>query len=341
MKVKKGFQASVLAVVLAVFMILLGTAALASAAETFTINCISAWPKSTHQVEFFNKDFTERIQQEADKKYPGQLKLVYKGGPEIMAQNEQIVAVGKGMVDLLYTSPSYYLSKMPELDIWNITPMKAWEERAVGLNDYIDQLHNQKTNTHFLVRSGSDMTLQFGLLKPIAKLDDLKGLSVRANPSILQLAKDLGMKPVNMPPSDTYTALERGVVQGHAMPAFMMRSFGVDKVTKVLLFPGFFDAPNVVIVNLDTWKKLPTHLQAFMTEQADIHSHHIIDYNQAYAKKELDSYKAAGMMFLELPKAEGDKLVKIANEGMIKVTMEKAPAETKKFLEFFAKKPKK
>jgi TRAP-type transport system periplasmic protein len=328
-------------VFLVVFIIVMGSTSLVAAATPFTINCISAWPKSTHQVEFFNKDFTERIQQEADKTYPGQLKLVYKGGPEIMAQNEQIVAVGKGVVDLLYTSPAYYVSQMPELDIWNITTMQSWEERAVGLNDYVDQLHNQKTNTHFLVRSGSGMTLQFGLLKPISKLDDLKGLSVRANPSILQLAKDLGMNPVNMPPSDAYTALERGVVQGHAMPAFMMRSFGVDKVTKVLLFPGFFDAPNVVIVNLDTWKKLPKHLQEFMTEQADIHAHHLIDYNVAYAKKELDSYKAAGMIFLDLPKTEGDKLVKLANDGMVKVTMEKAPNETKKFLEFFAKKPKK
>jgi hypothetical protein len=62
-----------------VFIIMAGSASLAAAATPFTINCISAWPKSTHQVEFFNKDFTERIQTEADKKYPGQLKLVYKG----------------------------------------------------------------------------------------------------------------------------------------------------------------------------------------------------------------------------------------------------------------------
>jgi TRAP-type transport system periplasmic protein len=339
MKAEKSFHVQLCAVVFAVLIFMVGSTSLVAAAEKFTLNCIAAWPKSMLQVEFFNQDFTDRIQKEADKKYPGELKLVFKGGPEIVAQNEQIIAVGKGVVDMLYTTPSYYLSKMPELDIWNVTPLQSWEERAVGLNDYVDKLHNQKTNTHFLVRSGSGISFQFGLVKPVKTLNDFRGLSVRVNPTVLPLVKELGMIPVTMSPADLYTGLERGVVNSYIMPAFLMRSFGVDKVTKYLLYPGFLETPNVVLVNLDTWKKLPKHLQDFLTEQADIHGRNVVKFNHDYEKKELDSYKAAGMVFVELPKADGDALIKLANDSVTKVVMEKAPDEAKKILEYFAKNP--
>ena len=93
---------------------------------------------------FWLKDFMERIQQEADKKFPGELKLVYKGGPELVATNEQIIAIGKGAFDMAYTSQSFYVSKLPELDLLNMTPFKTWEERTVGLSDYVDQTAQRK-----------------------------------------------------------------------------------------------------------------------------------------------------------------------------------------------------
>jgi TRAP-type transport system periplasmic protein len=337
MKTKKAFcLASLVSFAL---VLLLGAGFPGRAAELTTINALAAWPKSAPVVEFFIKDFLEGLQKKADEKYPGQLKLVMKGGPEVVATNEQINAVQKGMVDLIYTSFSYYVSKMPELDVENISPLKPWEEKAVGLYAYWDTLHNQKTNTHFLVRNGTGLTFQIGLGKPIKSIDELKGMSIRVNPTTVAVIRALGANPVQMAPAEVYQALERNLVQGHVTPAFMLRTLGLDKVTKHLLFPGFFDTNNVIIVNLDKWKKLPKHLQDLITEHADGHARRMFAFNQDEEKKELAIYKAAGMGFIELPKPEADRFLKIANDAIMKVVMEKAPNESKKMLEYYSRKP--
>jgi TRAP-type C4-dicarboxylate transport system substrate-binding protein len=136
-----------------------------------------------------------------------------------------------------------------------------------------------------------------------------------------------------------YTALERGVVQAHITPPIMLRTLGLVKVTKYLLFPPFFDTPNVLLVNLNTWKKLPKHLQDLLTEQADLHSRNMVAYNADLEKKELEFFKSEGMIFIDLPTPEADKFIKLANDTMIQVVMEKAPNEGKKILEYLQKKP--
>ncbi len=322
-------------------MVLFGGISAVSAVEQHTITCLAAWPKSAIHVKFFMKDFIERIQKEADAKYPGELKLVFKGGPEVVSTFEQIDAVGKGMVDLLYGSMTYYVSKMPETDVLNLTTLKPWEEREVGLYDYLDKLHNKKTNTHFLVRNGLGQPFQLGLNVPIKTLDELKGKNIRVNQTTLQLAKGLGANPVQMSPAETYTALERGVIQGHFTPGFLLPSFGLVKVTKYLVFPGAYDVIVNIVVNLDKWNKLPKHLQEFLTEQSDIHARHAYKYYEDQAKKEVAGYKAAGMKMINLPKAEADKLQQTAREATLKVVMKKAPVEGKKLLEYLDKKPKK
>jgi len=319
--------------------LLLGVVSHAPAAEPITVNVLAAWPKSAPVVEFFVKDFVEGLQKKANEKYPGQLKLVMKGGPEVVATNEQINAVQKGMVDLIYTSFSYYVSKMPELDVENVSPLKPWEEKAVGLYDYWEKLHNEKTSTHFLGRNGTGLTFQIGLTKPIKSINELKGMSIRVNPTTVTVIRALGGNPVQMAPAEVYQGLERNIVQGHVTPAFMLRTLGLDKVTKHLLFPGFFDTNNVIIANLDKWKKLPKHLQDLFSDHTDLHTRNMFAFNQEEEKKELAIYKAAGMGFIELPKAEADRFLKIANDAVVKVAMDKAPNEVKKMLEYFSKKP--
>jgi len=338
MKKRKLFYVTPFAIfALAVFV--LGSVSVGAAAEQYTINCIAGFARSTQVTTFFINDFIGSVQKAAEQKYPGQLKIVYKGGPELVPINEQIVAIEKGMIDLMYSAPGFYASKMPELDMMNLTTMKPWEEKAVGLYDYLEQLHNQKVNAHFLVRNGIGRGFQFGLTKPVQKLEDFKGMGIRGNPTTIQIVKALGANPVQVAPGDVYTALERGIVQAHITPPIMLRVLGLVKATKYLLFPQFFDTPNVLLMNLNAWKKLPKHLQDLITEQADMHSRRMVAFNADLEKNELEFYKSQGMKFIDLPKAEADKLLKLTHDTMMKVVMEKAPNEGKKLLEYYQKKP--
>jgi len=318
-------------------LVLLGGSSAGMAADQYTINCIAGFARSTQVTTFFINDFMGSVQKAADQKYPGQLKIVFKGGPELVAINEQIIALEKGMIDLMYSAPGFYVSKMPELDMMNLTTLKPWEEKAVGLNDYLDKLHNEKVNAHFLVRNGIGRGFQFGLTKPVKTLDDFKGMGIRGNPTTVQIVKALGANPVQVAPADVYTALERGVVQAHITPPIMLRTLGLVKVTKYLLFPQFFDSPNVLVMHLNTWKKLPKHLQDLLTEEADKHSRNFVAYNADLEKNEIEVFKTQGMKFIDLPKAEADRFLKLASDTLTQVVMEKAPNEGKKILEYLQK----
>jgi TRAP-type mannitol/chloroaromatic compound transport system substrate-binding protein len=144
--------------------------------------------------------------------------------------------------------------------------MTPWEEKATGLFDYLDKLIMKKPTPI----SGSQRHwawLPICLTKPSKPSIDLKGMNMRGNPTTVQIVKALGANPVQMARAKC-TGPGTQCCPGDITPAFMLRTLGLDKVTNIHRFPGFFDGTNVLVVNLDKWKALPTHLQNLITEQA-------------------------------------------------------------------------
>ncbi|MFH1488679.1 MAG: TRAP transporter substrate-binding protein DctP [Pseudomonadota bacterium] len=317
--------------------LIFGVASQGMAAAKYTINCVSAWPKSSFETSNL-LTFIDMVQKEADQKYPGQLKIVFKGGPEVVATLEQVEACRSGLVDLVLTATSYSLSVMPEMDTMSLTELRPWEEKAAGLYDYLEELHNKKANAHYLGRPGTGILFQLFLAKPIKTVDDLKGMKIRVSPTNVPLAKALGATPVQMPPPDIYTALERGVVDGYILPAHTIRDFGLIKPSKYIVFPGNYEACHSLLINLDVWKKLPKNLQDIISQQADNMTRFAFEKILKRYDDELASFKKEGMTFIELPPAEAAKFKKIARDALFGVIQKKAPVESEKILGYITKK---
>jgi TRAP-type transport system periplasmic protein len=331
---KKGLK-SIFVVSFAALCIL-ATAGLGLAA-TQTINCISAWPKTAFETSNLLR-YIEMVQKEADQKYPGELKIIFKGGPEVIHTNEQVEGLRTGLVDLVLSAPSYYVSVMPEGDLLSLTEFKPWEEKASGLFDYLEELHNKKVNAHYLARPGTGVLFQLFLTKPIKTVADLNGMKIRVSPTNVPFMKAVGAVPIQMPPADVYTAMERGVVDGYILPAHTIRDFGLVKPSKYLVFPGVYQPCHALLVNLDAWKKLPKHLQDLMTKQADEMTRFAFANIEKRIQEEYDSFKKEGMVFIELPPAEAEKYKKMAIDAMYDVISKKAPVESQKILQFVTKK---
>ena len=308
-----------------------------AAAATYTINCVSAWPKTAFETLNI-LTLMEWIQKEADQKFPGQLQMVFKGGPEVIHTNEQIEALRTGLIDLVLSAPSYYVSVLPEMDTLSLTDFKPWEERKTGLHEYLDTIYNAKINAHYLGRPGTGVMFQLFLAKPIKAVADLNGMKIRVSPTNVPFMKAVGATPVQMPPSDVYTAMERGVVDGYILPAHTIRDFGLVKPSKYLVFPGVIEPCHSLLINLATWKKLPKGLQDIIAEQSAKIEHYGIDGIKKKYDEELASFKKEGMTFIELPKAEAEKYRKIGNDALFEVVSKKAPVESAKILQFIKKK---
>jgi TRAP-type C4-dicarboxylate transport system substrate-binding protein len=325
------------AIIALVFALTVGVARICPAADTYTIKTIHAWNKNSFDVKQF-LTFLELLQQDAEKRYPGQLKLQDRGGSETIANTDQVEANRRGLVDMTYTAASYYTSIMPEMDAMSLSKLMPWEERANGLNDYLEKLHNAKANAHYLGRFDTASLFHLFLSKPIKSVSDLKGMRIRVSPTHIPFIKSVGAEPIGMPPSDIYTAMERGVVDGYVQPPYVIRDFGLVEVSKYMVVPGFYKPVSLVLMNLDSWNKLPKHLQDLLTE--DMEKAQRLAF-KAYGDKynsEMASFKNEGMIIDELAAPEAAKFSDAAYKSLLEVVMKKAPEETSTIVEFLNKK---
>ncbi|MBW2028607.1 MAG: TRAP transporter substrate-binding protein DctP [Deltaproteobacteria bacterium] len=307
------------------------------AAKKYTINTLTAWPKTAFESEQFLK-MAELAQKEAEQKYPGQLKIVYKGAGEVIRNREQVEACRSGLIDMVFTATSYYTSIMPEMDTFSLSPMRPWEERAVGLYDYIEKLHNQKANVHFLGRVGTGTFFYLFLARPIKVVDDLRGMKVRSSPTNIPFLKLVGAEPVSMPPPDVYTAMERGVVDGFILPPHTIRDFGLVKPSKYMVQPGIYKACQTVLINLDVWNRLPGHLQELLAKHTKNMARFAISNILKRVNSEFEAFKREGMTFIDLPPKEAEKFKKLAWDALSATIRKKAPSETETILKYFEKK---
>jgi TRAP-type C4-dicarboxylate transport system substrate-binding protein len=322
---------SVCAAFLLTLAVAIGPAGLVRA-ETITLKAVTAWPKTASEYKAFAL-FTELVEQLVAKKAPGELKIQYIGGPEAVKTPDQVQALQRGMVDMVFTTTAYYVSVLPEVDALKLSDWTPAEERANGAWAYMNELH-KKLGLYYAARLGLDVKFHLYLKKPI-KAADLKGLNIRVSPMYLQMIKGLGGNPVVIPPTEVYAALERNVVDGYCWPATGIRDWGWDKQTKYVVDPGFYGVPNPLLVNGNTWSKLPKKLQDLLTEAAGEAEKKVVAFFDDLAKKERPLLVKEGIQVIDLPAPEKEKFLRTAYEEGWKDVLAKNPKtgpELKKLL---------
>lgn len=304
-------------------------------AEKYILKAVTAWPKPvTDNQAFFI--FTDLVKKMVEEKYPGELEIKYLGGPEVVKYTEQVHALQTGMIDMCFTANAYYVSLLPEVDALKLSHFMPWEERERGAWDYINQLHEQKIGVHYLARLGLGIPFNLYLIKPIEKAD-LRGLNIRVSPMYLQIIKALGGNPVVIPPTDVYTALERGVVDGYCWPVIGIMDWGWHKLTKYIVEPGFYQAPNPVLVGLKAWNKLPKYLQDLLTEAAIEAEKQAVAHFQKLAAEERPKLLEAGLKVIQLPPEEAEKFLKIGYEAAWSEIIQKCPETGPKLRQLLSK----
>jgi len=332
MRKSLGFTFFVVVFAFAVFVTQHGLAR----AETFTLKAVTAWPKTASEFKAFTV-FTDLTEQMVAKKYPGELKIQYIGGPEAVKTQDQVQALQRGMVDMVFTTSAYYVSVLPEVDALKLSNFTPSEERTGGAWAYMNDLHEKKIGIFYLARLGLGTKFHLYLKKPI-KTADLKGLNIRVSPMYLQAIKGLGGNPVVIPPTEVYAALERNVVDGYCWPVVGIRDWGWQKQTQYVVDPGFYNVPNPLLINLKTWNQLPQKLRDLLTEAAVEAEKKVVALFDDLAKQERPMLLKEGIQVIDLPPAEKEKFLKVAYDEGWKDVEGKNPVVGPKLKELLTKK---
>jgi TRAP-type C4-dicarboxylate transport system substrate-binding protein len=94
--------------------------------------------------------------------------------------------------------------------------------------------------------------------KPIKTMADLAGMKLSVGTRALgEIMERLGATPINMPPSDYYSANQRGLIDGSATSWPAIAPFKLHEVTSHHLDVALGQAPAFTMMNKESYAKLP------------------------------------------------------------------------------------
>ena len=202
----------------------------------------------------------------------------------VVAHNETLDAVGAGILQGHITDPSYFSGKDPAFAMLG-NLVGAWSAPE-QMFDYMEngggkELFNELVNPYGLQFLGASATGVEAFLstKPIHGVDDLKGIKMRAPEGMVQeVFAAAGAAPVNLPGSEVYTALEKGVIDAADYTVFSTNhAQGMHEFAKYPLYPGFHSMPVIeVSLNKAIYDGLPEDLQTILNESVSVFARDMI-----------------------------------------------------------------
>jgi TRAP-type C4-dicarboxylate transport system substrate-binding protein len=107
--------------------------------------------------------------------------------------------------------------------------------------------------------------------KPVASLENLKGLKVRTTGLSSKIAEKLGATPVGLSQPETYEALQKGVVDATLCPIETLKGWKQGEVINSVTHSNAigYTTAMFVVMNKDAWEKLPEDVKQVFNEVSD------------------------------------------------------------------------
>jgi TRAP-type C4-dicarboxylate transport system substrate-binding protein len=237
-------------------------------------------------------------------------------GPETVPPLEQLQPVASGAFHFLYTHGAYHFGITPLATSFEALGGDPQSRRDSGLVEYMDRQY-QKLGLKLLF---TPMTPNgwYGILlrQPPTAAGDLQGRKIRATPTYNGLIRHLGATPVQLPPADIYTSLEKGVVDGAAWGVVGPIGYRWYEVTKYMLRPSVGFNMNPVFMNLEAWKKLTPELQKILVDTGKKYEDIWFKEAGRLMAEEEKALVAKGMQVVEMGPAQKDKLQSVWSDGL-------------------------
>jgi TRAP-type C4-dicarboxylate transport system substrate-binding protein len=278
---------------------ILGTAALCASAQAqdYSFRFQSSDPAGNPNF-LFQQEWTETVKEMTDGKVA--IELLPVGS--IVDYKETPDAIAAGLLDGHITDTSYFSGRDPAFGLI-ANPVGAWADPSQMI-DFVEngggkELMNELVNPYGLEFLGvSTPGLEAFVSKvPLDSVDDLKGVKVRSPEGLIaNVFAAAGANPVNLPASEVYTSLDKGVIDAADYSVFSVnQETGMNGIAKHPVYPGFHSLPLVeVSMNKEKWDALPEEIQGQMKEALKV-----------FQQNQIDTLKARDLEAVKTAEAEG------------------------------------
>ena len=296
--------------------------------KVITLKFSNYFPPVSRQVQI-GKEFIDEI----EKRTAGRVKINYYPGGTLLTAPAMIDGIIKGITDIGYTHIEYSPGRFLVSEVCDM-PLgypSAWVASQC-MNDFYEKFVPKEWDVvHPLWFNSSNPSLII-CKKPVRKLEDLKGLIIRAPGRLGDIIKALGGTPAPTPMVEVYEAIAKGVNDGVFTPFETLKTFKFAEVVHYTTVSwqvgGVYDF--YVAMNNDTWKKLPPDIQAIFTEVAGMYRERYALMWNSIDFEGLEFAKSKNVELIELSPQEAAKwktAADVAVEGYVKQMVGKGHKE--------------
>jgi TRAP-type mannitol/chloroaromatic compound transport system substrate-binding protein len=249
-----------------------GSAAMAapmvSMAQTTTFRFQSTWPARDIFHEYAN-DFAKKVNDMAGNR----LKIEVLPSGSVVPAFQLLDAVNKGTLDGGHGVVAYHYGKANALALWGSGPAYGMDPNMVlswhyygGGKALLEEIYKSLNIDVVSFLYGPMPTQPLGWFKkPIAKVDDLKGLKYRTVGLAIDVFKELGAAVNPLPGGEIVPALDRGLIDAAEFNnATSDRILGFPDVVKNCMLQSFHQSGEQfeILFNKDKYNALPAELKS-------------------------------------------------------------------------------
>ena len=295
-------------------------------ADTVTLRLQSTWPAKDIFHEYAN-DFAKKVNDMAS----GRLKIEVLPAGAVVPAFQLLDAVNKGTLDAGHGVIAYHYGKNSALALWGSGPafgmdpnmVLAWHNHGGG-KALLEEIYKSLNMDVVSYLYGPMPTQPLGWFKkPIAKVDDLKGLKYRTVGLAVDIFTELGAAVNPLPGGEIVPALDRGLIDAAEFNnASSDRILGFPDVVKNCMLQSFHQSGEQfeILFNKAKLNALPAELRsiidiAVQAASADM-SWKAIDRNS----KDYEELKKQGIKFYKTP----DAILKAQLDAWDKVVAKKS-----------------
>lgn len=240
---------------------LVSTSALAA---DFTFKFQSSDPSGDLNYKI-QEQWAERVEQMTD----GRVEIHLLPNGSVVKHTETLDAMRMGVLDGHVTATGFFSGKDPAFGLigntvgaWSSTDQLLTYMNYGGGNELMEALY-APYNVQFIGASSTGVE-SFVSKVPVNGVDDLKGLKLRAPEGLVQqVFAAAGASPVNLPGSEVFTGLSKGVIDAADYTVFSTnQQAGMNDIAPHPVQPGFHSLPLIDIsMSKKKWDKLPADIQ--------------------------------------------------------------------------------
>ncbi|MFN3274197.1 MAG: TRAP transporter substrate-binding protein [Paracoccus sp. (in: a-proteobacteria)] len=245
----------------------------AAGAQEFSFRFQSSDPAGNPNF-IFQQEWTDTVNEMTD----GRVAIELLPVGSIVDYRETQDAVGAGLLDGHITDTSYFAGRDPAFGLI-ANPVGAWASPEQMI-DFVEngggfELMNELNNPFGMQFIGvSTPGLEaFVSRVPLNSVEDLRGVKVRSPEGLIaNVFQAAGAAPVNLPASEVFTSLDKGVIDAADYSVFSVnQELGMNDIAPHPVYPGFHSLPLVeVSMNKAKWDALPEDIQQALTASVKV-----------------------------------------------------------------------